>query len=568
MPLSKMHSVSGSSDPRTATTLILFEEFVPVEYRQQLQASGSSRRRLPSLFGTSSKRQWKPAQTLNGRPYVIGHVPHSPSYREVEFEGILRSNESSTKMLSLKTADKLPPVSIKSPPAGSPISNFTATPVQEKPNLFLSPVAAVDAPLQRPSSRSSDNHDPTPTSSPNMNRKSGRFRIPGTPVGSRTAGIPPAEYENVDFEARLASFDDDELVGATSGSSSRHRKQRMNDDAWVDILVANNGRRMDSQDAVLRSGLNPGRSDPDLASQELSEVLAAVRAHPLSDDEDNISELVPVTEDGSSQRGTYLEDYEGERSTVHGRESDLYPDEEEDDREPRGKPAPRRLGYFDLHPERRLGRVDVPSTRPTLQVPASPGLSVEGTEESTYSEHDDAYDATQPLNPLPSNLLVPPRVPTEPSQRPASPSRTGNGHVVPSVAVSPPPGEAPRPSQSKTSTLIEMYRERERNNNSTSPAPPSKLPVRTGSLPSGPLGARPMPTGLTGARPMPAAPIPRPVSPTGSPAKSAVSIDIDDASFEEAIHPKGYSSSGIATPPRYVHGAPLHNVMEEEEEEY
>ncbi|KAI0086822.1 hypothetical protein BDY19DRAFT_986408 [Irpex rosettiformis] len=561
LALSKMHSASGSSDPRTATTLILFEEFVPLEYRQQLQANGTTRRRLPSLFGTSSKRQWKPAQTLNGRPYVIGHVPHSPSYREVEFEGLLRSTENSTKMLSLKTADKLPPVSVKSPSTGSPISHFTASPIQEKPNLFLSPVTAVDTPLQRTSSRSSDNHDSTPTST-HPNRKSGRFRIPGTPVGNRTAGIPPAEYENVDFEARLASFDDDELVGSASGSSTKHRRQRSKDDGWVDILVANNGRRMDSQDAVMRNGLNSGRSDPELASQELSEVLAAVRAHPLSDDEDDISELVPVTEDGSSHLSAYGEDHGRERSGLQSRENELYADEEEDGKGSLSKPVQRRLGYFDLHPERRLARVESPSARPTLQVPPSPGISVEGTEESTYSEHEDAYDAIQPHST--QNTLVPPRALPDPIQRSPSPSRPSNGHAVPAVAVSPPPEEFPRPVQSKTSTLIEMYRERERN--STSPAPPSKLPVRSGSLPSGPLGARPMPTGLTGARPMPVAPIPRPVSPARSASESAVSVELDD-SLADSIRPLGYESSGMATPPRYVHGAPLHNVMEEEEEE-
>ncbi|KAI0781673.1 hypothetical protein BC629DRAFT_1289715 [Irpex lacteus] len=534
LPVSKTHTVSGTSDPRSSTTLILFEEFVPLEYRQQLQANGSSsRRRLPSLFGTSSKRQWKPAQTLNGRPYVVGHVPHSPSYREVEFEGLLRSNESATKMLSLKTADKLPPVSVKSPLAGSPISNFTNSPAQEKPNIFLSPVSAVDSPPQRPSSRSSDNHDSTPTSTPNPNRKSGRFRIPGTPVGNRTAGLAPAEYENVDFEARLASFDDDEPAGAATGS--KNRRQRVNDDAWVDILVANNGRRLDSQDAVLRNGFKPGRSDPDLASQELSEVMAAVRAHPLSDDEDAASELVPVSEDSASHVSTYREeDNEGERSTIHGRESDLYADEvEEEEEEQEIKPASRRLGYFDLHPERRLGNIEPTSTRPILQVPASPGLSVEGTEESTYSEHEDAYDGVQPSST--PNTLIPPRVTIAPAVH-RSPSPNGNGHAVPVVAVSPPLEEAPQTAaQSKTSTLIEMYRERERNT---------------------PLGARPMPN----------APVPRPVSPARSASESAVSVELDD-SLTDPIRPAAYEKSGLATPPRYVHGAPLHNVLEEEEEE-
>ncbi|KAI0698013.1 hypothetical protein BC835DRAFT_1269557 [Cytidiella melzeri] len=571
LPVTKMHSTSGMTDPRTAATLILFEEFVPLEYRQQLQANGASRPRLPSLFGTSSKRQWKPAQTLNGRPYVVGYVPHSPSYREAEFEGLLRSNDSGTKMLSLKTADKLPPVSVKSPSVGSPLSTVTSSPfhTQEKPSPFLTPSAALEVPVQRTSSSSSDNHDSTPLSTPNPNRRSGRFRIPGTPVGNRTAGLPPAEYENVDFEARLASFDDDEPVN-TSGA--KHRRQRSRDDAWVDILVANSSRRMNSQDAILRNGLKPGRSDPELASQEVSEVLAAVMSHPFSDDEDDVSEIVAVTEDGASHVSTFKEARaEPDVSTIPGRDSSLYPDDEEEE-EPVFKPAQKRLGYFDLHPERRSSKPDGDaSTSRVLQVSSElERPSMDSTVESAYSEPEDAYDAFVPSSS--QHTLVPPKVVVESMPRSGSPLRNGhgNGHALPGVAVSPPPEEpirtaAPQPIQSKTSSLIELYRERERN--STSPAPLSKLPVRTGSLPSGPLGARPMPTTPAGARPMPpAASMPTVSLPAQAPSLSAAPVDID-GSLPEPIPPLAHANSGLATPPRYIHGAPLHNVLEEEEEE-
>jgi hypothetical protein len=48
-------TATGGSDPRTSNTLMLFEEFVPLEYRQQLAETTTGRRRLPSLFSPSNK---------------------------------------------------------------------------------------------------------------------------------------------------------------------------------------------------------------------------------------------------------------------------------------------------------------------------------------------------------------------------------------------------------------------------------------------------------------------------------------------------------------------------------
>jgi hypothetical protein len=100
LPLSRS-TVSGGSDPRTSTTVFLFEEFVPLEYRQQLSAGVQNRRTLVSFFSPGKTKQWKQAATLNGRPYVVGHVPRGLNSREAEFEGLLSGNNSSTKMISL-----------------------------------------------------------------------------------------------------------------------------------------------------------------------------------------------------------------------------------------------------------------------------------------------------------------------------------------------------------------------------------------------------------------------------------------------------------------------------------
>jgi hypothetical protein len=71
LPLTRS-TVSGGADPRTSSSVFLFEEFVPLEYRQQLSAG--------------VQKQWKQAATLNGRPYVVGHVPRGFNSQEEEFE--------------------------------------------------------------------------------------------------------------------------------------------------------------------------------------------------------------------------------------------------------------------------------------------------------------------------------------------------------------------------------------------------------------------------------------------------------------------------------------------------
>jgi hypothetical protein len=74
---------------------------VLLEYRQQLSAGVQNKRTLASFFSPGKTKQWKQATALNGRPYVVGHVPRSLNSREAEFEGLLRGNNSSTKDISL-----------------------------------------------------------------------------------------------------------------------------------------------------------------------------------------------------------------------------------------------------------------------------------------------------------------------------------------------------------------------------------------------------------------------------------------------------------------------------------
>ncbi|KAJ2961680.1 hypothetical protein NUW54_g14371 [Trametes sanguinea] len=102
---------------------------------------------------------------------------------------------------------------------------------------------------------------------------------------------------------------------------------------------------MAGQDAEMRNGLKGGRSDPELASQEVSEVLAAVRGQ-FSDDEDEGMEPIagPSGEGDTSTLQDSVLEHPPESSDQHG-------DDEDEDL---SQLTPRkRMGYFDLHPERR-----------------------------------------------------------------------------------------------------------------------------------------------------------------------------------------------------------------------
>ena len=130
---------------------MLYEEFVPSEYRAQLTAP---KRRLRLPFTQRSQRQWKPAQTLNGRPYAIGAVPRSPSQRELDFENMLNDKSGVlTKVLSASGAVRsasppLPPVPKRN--AVSP-SVQIVLPEKDKPTPAQPATAPpVNEPVDRP----------------------------------------------------------------------------------------------------------------------------------------------------------------------------------------------------------------------------------------------------------------------------------------------------------------------------------------------------------------------------------------------------------------------------------
>ncbi|EMD35972.1 hypothetical protein CERSUDRAFT_138713 [Gelatoporia subvermispora B] len=540
VPIARNSTTPGTGDPRISTTLILFEEFVPYEYRQQMAVSGRTRRRLPSLFSVSSKsKQWKPAATLNGRPYVIGHVPASPSYREVEFEGLLRSNGSSTKVISLAknpegTRGAATPASTAATPGHQEPLSLSSLKIPTP--QFLQPITRTRSnpeeprrPAEEPTKRPPKVQDP-PTSPTN---RLSRIRLPTSPVSGKKLNLPPAEYDTIDFHTRLASFDDEDQA---RGASTKQSRRRSRDDAWVDILVTNNGRRMASQDAVMRpAGVRGGRSDPDLVSQEISEVLAAIQAHPDTDDEDTQPVHAPDQEEPPATASSLAYDEPERDSVLHG---------EEDEDDPPRAVIQKRLGYFDLHPERRHAPSgDSRSSEPGRQSFDSTGdAGMQHTDDGASSWQSHSSYTTEENE---ENLEATPN-PSFYQPAFAQGTQSLSQRDLPVVNVSPPPvtppENAPTPAPtpaatSKTASLIQMYREKERA--TTTPAPASRLPVRSGSLPDAPNAPRTSPA---------------------PPEIEEVPVNDNESVLEEVPEPD--------LPVRYVHGAPLHNVLEEEEEEY
>ena len=522
---------------------------MPLEYRQQLAKDSGTKRRLPFLFSPSSKsRPWKPAATLNGRPYVVGHVPKSPTFREVEFEGMLRSNGS--KILSLSKAAPMVTIS----PVALGDSDHT---VHSRPGTAGSGRASPVKQLERAASD-------TPLTPASTKR---RFRIPvPSPSVVRRSTLVPAEYSTVDFETRLASYSDDELNESASTKAltpaEKHERRMSRDDAWVDILVAAHSRRMGSQEADRRpggKGLKGGRSDPELASQEIALVLAGVRARaPLSDDEEvqvRQAAVEPLPNATPQEKPKEQGDLEVESVMSY--------------------PKRKRVGYFDLHPERRPGggRPGLP-VRPQVNANDSDGDDVPdhlvyGTPEGTV------ISATDPMRPSletegseygPSATSSPTREIDVPEfvdyersreEKESSHSRA-ESMTLPQLTQS--NTDIPKPtSQSKTASLIEMYRERERQ--SLASTTPSKLPVRSTSIPPNDAELPIIPPVVT---------IPSPAYvPESDPPEIADEAEPEPgADYLSPLDPNVvFVESGRNSPGRYIHGAPLHNVLEEEEEE-
>ncbi|KAH8995933.1 hypothetical protein EDB92DRAFT_1942827 [Lactarius akahatsu] len=556
-------TVSGGTDPRTSTTVFLFEEFVPLEYRQQLSAG---------------------ATTLNGRPYVVGHVPRGLNSREVEFEGLLRGNNSSTKIISLgrdgpvkRDVTHSDAFTSRSQAPAVPPSSALLTPVATRtprPEDISSPlfVAHREAANLRPS---------TPTT-PAGSATKRRFRLPSTLTpNSRTSGLTPSVAEDIDFETRLASYSDDELnsINTNMRKLSKHERRRSKDDAWVDILVASHDRRATNQDAEIRRPGGPRsrnvvvRPDPEVASQEVAQVLAGVRGPSPPFEGDSEADIEPMQVPHRSKmnnRGTTPLD-DSYEPTIPESEGQTEADEEELEEEIVLQPS-RRLGYFDLHPERRPAHHqnqdedilhELHIRAPVDNVVEPPRRS--DVTESVYSSSGSTPPASPKLTPTPDL-----RVATTTATTPQSPPQPPQPTPSPQTPTYQSPKDLQRQQEvrdrlsgkpgPKAGALIEMYRERERqaaggagsSNGNSNGSSPSKVGSQKSTLTVKEEAA------------LPATPEPE----EAEPGVEIGSLSPEPEVAAELMEPPSLDlDQGRSSPYRYVHGAPLHNVVEEEEED-
>jgi len=397
----------------------------------------------------------------------------------------------------------------------------------------------------------------------------------------------------VEFETRMASYSDDENP-RDEPEHIKQKRRESNMDAWVDILVGSQDRRMDGQAAEIgadRKRMPRNRqSDPDIVGLEVAQVLAAVpnrspsppsmleRVDQSYDMDQHVQDLeidevetVPRTSDARSAETD-------ESDPIAGLPYDASSHGHDDADAPTGSMNARqmarhqrRLGYFDLHPERRQAAahsmIDEEDPRAKL-----------AQDDTDDDEEDDErlYGPPESVRPLPVPPSAAAPIPQPPIFEPTplvpkkstvsalnqspevrevnttltTPTTPANGHGA--LPVTP----------SKTAALIELYRERERGTPPKTVTPaatavpiviaplaPSRLPIRSASLGKD----------STLLPPVPLVPAPSPPKVLLQPSapEEAEHIDLPRIPLEE---------TGRNSPARYIHGAPLHNVIEEEEE--
>jgi hypothetical protein len=521
----------------------------------------------------------------------------------MEFEGLLRG-KADTKVISLGARTSVRASAMTMPSVIAISGDREPMPQPpEKPHPALPPIPD-ESTGNGKSAAPETQLPPESTTTPSAKRLS-RFKLPGgipvpSPGVSRKAGMVPAEYSTVEFETRVASYSDDEydrgsLGPHQAGDGDKRTRKESNDDSWMEILVATQDRRINTQEASFKRNGKGGkhdRSDPESASLEVAKALAAVLDRkPLSDDEtdanhdaDTVDEvqLIPrrmdtYDRDYFSQLPNQDQGYEQEFEPQESEQEHEEVREEEKEEEPttpsglsylHHQRAQRRLGYFDLHPERRH--------------PSAPGFDAPVPLQQSNDDNDEDDDGgfnalvdsyVAPLiprkivNPTPTRDRIQPSYSSvtdalelDPPKHPDYDRETGHPFVGTSSRsngkqpVNIDSGSSKPILPSKTAALIELYRERERGTTLPKPSvtppsvtPPSRLPVRALPTPPKELVSPPK------TPPMPT------LSPVPAPPPSEIEI---------IEHPLvSPDENGSASPARYKHGAPLHNVVEEEEEE-
>lgn len=537
--------------------------------------------------------------------------------------------------------------------------------------------------------------------------------------GPTLPAIPPADYSAVDFETaerRVASYsgsDRDDVPGNDAVKRKKQKKRESKDDSWVDILVNSQSRRIAGQD-VDPSDKHPHSlpgGDPDMASLEVAQVLAAVRGNRherslspslgslSSTDEEVVGFGSQAREHGPSidmdahVEGLEIDEVERVprrlRESVDESESSVghdddgggrlaYDDGEEyaaDDEdhsqdlshshshhlESEAPPPPvtpqrhrpqaplpeppiereeqeppslamrhalkqqRRLGYFDMHPERKKlyspgsgqspdedDEDDFPLLQPHSPGPlgvrasatsgstqfggsASPDVpSFDSSIEKKRAEMErsglaraDSVTLPPSLSSLSGSKSFESATSTQTNGHPATTTTTMAAGSPTAHPIGPRAPAGAAGAGTKTAALIEMYKERERRAQASPPAAAAAAATTTTT----PTIITPPSTTTPPAVSIPAPAAPQPLAPSRIPTRTAslpgatnpnANISTPPTTTPEPVvnapppdvvvepPPRvglGDPTGGRASPARYVHGAPLHNVIEEEEEE-
>lgn len=577
-------------DPRTGSQWFLVEEFIPREYRDDLQSPRKKKNPLLASLNAKSKK-WQPASTMNGQPYA--GRPRSPNPRDYEFDAVIRNSSSTTRLtLSSSTATATPhPLSRPERSVATP-KDGTSSVIWPGPKSSSSGIVEIiaersehpkniSAPLfVPPRAESKENKFPSPAP-PEIPSKAGSApSLPPKVAGSLARLRPsktrqqPAEWDaSIEFETRSesdTSGDEGQLRSGPfrPGHARRHSKQ----DGWVDIVVLNPDEQT-GEDGIRQI---PSRdADPAAAQAQIDRAVETIRRAPK--EASNLRESVVDDDEVLRPRGRHVNRADSDEvgipaGTLNGRRPGVPAKPREDSHIP-PVAAPAVQETTALTPVRRL---------PLPASPYPPGRT-----------------------PSPSGVHQLPPTPSSPTPTPTPMPASAPAPNPPprSASVPMPAGRSGGNGNGGVSSLVQMYHSKEAAALATIPPAllpksqqpqinaPSRLPVSVsaanppgGSTTSTPplSNSAPAPTPPTAVAPeeaYPAAPVQRPsgipvsVQPQHHSTRSADDRSSITEASEDSIEPyeplPPLEPQRVSTPGRYVHGAPLTNVMEaEEEEEY
>lgn len=540
----------SSVDPRTSSQWFLFEEFVPREYRDELlNPPKKGGKGGVGLFTTPKKdKKWKPATTLNGKPY--NGRPRSPDgKREADFDAMLKSTATKTKVLGADRSQTMPDIRRAGIPASNSFSvtsrpggTFTTSSFGEgagRGRQLSFPTTPDETGIRRDISPAVPPKDKT--SSPLA-----RFKI-GTSKGKQSK-IASQYDPDLDFETKTASDSSGGEHSPSAGPGAMlvaggHGRRHSKDDAWVDILV-NSNRRMPDQEATMHNGIRAmsgGTTSPDRGYQHpvttvVSNGTGSLRTprtslnRPRSDPELGRDETAAGYQALVDHRRDHTYGSQPASSTVMRPVS--YDDDisyaESDEEEVMEVP---RHSVIDGPQIRVSQSSDGPApVQPSARVYSygsvedegdfEPTMSPVSTERALAEEQDNYYAQSQQLPAPPQAVSSTEQMETiEPKPRVAAPRKPGG-----------------------INSLIEMYAKKDEEAAKAHYEPKaSRLPVRTGS------GGATSPSKKPGE---------------GSPDRTPSPVDFaPPPPMEDPIN-----RLITPSPARYVHGAPLHNVIEEDGE--